>query len=289
MYSEPVPIIYILYQKLPFVHINSSSVFYPHKGLALTMLCKNCNNPIPLLSSNFCSNCGAFLATPPPTPAEPDHIAWEENDQRYKATGVTLIKTLRTVLFHPDHFFSLIAKQKQRTGPAWAFALITGGAGLLASWFWSVLFLRYAGTASGIAWLFDGNAVSPATLLAAPLLISLEMLLLSFYIFCIMRLTRAEYVPFPQLFRTLCYTEAAMVIQIIPFLGTVIASVFWLYSLLTALHKLYAVNRLKLFILLLLPLFLIGLFLVIVLLAVLSGIIFTGGSTLANRLSQLPF
>lgn len=281
-------VISIVYQKPLFVHINRSSGFHAYKDLVSTMLCNNCNNPVSLLSSNFCSNCGAFLASPPPTtPAEPSQIAWEENNQRYSATGVTLLKTLRAVLFHPNRFFSLIAKQKQRTGPAWAFALIIGGAGLLASWFWSVLLLRYAGTASG-TWLFSGNAVSAATLLAAPMLISLEMLLLSFYIIFVMHLTRAKHVPFSQLFRTLCYTEAAMVIQIIPILGTTIASAVWLYSLLTALHKLYAVNRLKLFFLLLLPLFLLGLLFVILLVALLAGVILTGGSSLSNWLSQLP-
>lgn len=247
------------------------------------MKCTQCNNPTVIPGSSFCSHCGARItsAHEQGNPLDPVTFVWE-SVLTSSAPLHLLADTVTGALLHPNLFYQQVVLHASRTFPAWIYGLIIGSIGLTASWAWSQL-KAPAGSIFYFNWFIPGGGMSSAsTLAAAPFILSLQMVLTAVYVFITLRLSSLRRPAFGKLFRTLCYAESPMLLQLIPFVGTYAATFFWLYAMLTALHHLYEGSRLKILFHLLLPLFLLFAFAMVIIIAgILGGII--AGSGLAQN------
>jgi|GEM_PF-1822346 len=255
------------------------------------MKCDRCGNDTLFDGENFCPRCGAFLnrkrsGETVVKPSGEHCIAWE-GPQRGSAPVAALWSTVKAALLHPGYFYGLVAAQARPVMPAWIFGLIAGGISLVASALWSTLLIRYGYPPAGEEALFGIGVTAPSTLIAAPFVISMELLFSTAYIHLMMRLGRLRKVPFAQTFRLLCYAQSALLLSVIPVIGIAVGSVLWLYAVLTGLHHLHNASRMRTFFALLLPMLaFVGILTVLMTAGILGGIL--AGSGIIRTPFSLP-
>lgn len=164
--------------------------------------------------------------------------------------------------------------------PSLWFGLITGSFGILMSWLWFELFTRYGGDLSRLTGLVGFSESSSSMLMYTPVLIIVQLVVLSLYAKLMMRFTKANRVRTRQVIRVLCYAESTSMLLVIPFVGSVLSLVLWVYSALTGLHILFNKRKTAIALMLLLPCFLLVGIAVLILAAALAGGIVNGLNTI---------
>lgn len=254
------------------------------------MICHHCATRIAVNEASFCPRCGTRINDRHTTgiPVAPHPFPWDtvlHDGQPLRLLAATVTEAL----FHPSRFYRQAVNHSERLLPALLYALITGGMGLTAAWVWS-RWLPVGAAASPINLLFSNQgAISPSTLTATPLLLLLQLLFTSCYIVIILRLSRLKQCSFNRLLRLLCFTETPMLLQTIPVVGSFLSTVLWIYSLLTMLRFLCEGSRVRIILLLVLPVLLISSLFVIILFAGLIGGIIAGTGILPDWKSVLDF
>lgn len=253
----------------------------------MAVVCPRCDQPIHFAAGPFCSHCGAPIVSnmqssnPTRQTPESDRIAWETDaftTNPLQALYATFVEIIR----YPDSFFRKITSYESTWTPAWIFALTSGGIGLAASWFWSMLFIHYGASIEFLEPIFGGETTTPYMLLFAPILLSLQLFCSAAYVKIMFRFTRLKRAPFLPIFRIVCYAEAPMVLQIIPVIGSIIATLLWAFTILTGLRHLYGAGRFRVFMQLLLPLFIAVTFLALLLTAGIVGGMMAGAGSLID-------
>lgn len=246
------------------------------------MKCDRCGNEALFDRENFCPRCGAFLDRERAEktvvkPSGKDCIAWE-GPKRDRAPLAALWSTVKLALLHPKDFYGLVAAQVRPVMPAWIFGLIAGGISLVATALWSTLLIRYGYPPAGEEALFDIGMTSPSTLIAAPLVISMDLLFFTVYIHLMMRLGRLRKVPVAQTFRLICYAQSPLLLSVIPVIGIPAGSILYFYAILTGLHHLHGASRMRVFLALFLPLLtLFGILIVLMTAGFIGGILAGSG------------
>lgn len=176
---------------------------------------------------------GATGATPAPEGTGTDAIPWEQPTRYGLLQG--LYQTILRVLFNAPHFFENI-RSGATLGRPMLFFLILGlfQAGVERSW--ASLALRFFGPAYGdpqIYALIGGVSHEmslPMALLTMPFLLMLQLIILSGLYHMMLRFVQPEKCDFHTTYRVVAYSAAPTVVCLVPLIGPVIGSVWFLAS-----------------------------------------------------------
>ena len=192
------------------------------------MFCPHCGKEI-ADGQAFCQHCGAPLAEVAQIPAEREKTPWEDRESRGFLSG--LFSTLKEVLFRPSGFFKKMPVTGGLTDPL-LYALITGMAGLIFSYFWQILMqgamqnLMIPGMKAAPGQNMFGGVVMAVVAFLSPFLIILGLFISSGILHVCLMLVRGARSGFEATFRVSAYGYSAYIFLIIPFCGSLI-SVVW--------------------------------------------------------------
>lgn len=167
---------------------------------------------------------GQAAAPVPPNPGKAGPIPWEDPHlPRLPALG----RTLGELLFNPRGFFPRLGRHGW--GEPLAFGLITGTAGLLAGFFWSLLL--YAGASQGLGDYWGSQSQAVGTGLAVLLMVAAPAVTLGNLAFGAACLWGALALAgagrdFAPAWRIYGYAQGAMVMGVIPVLGLPLAGLW---------------------------------------------------------------
>lgn len=192
---------------------------------------------------------------PPPPPGagpggpRPDYdrpraagVAWEE--RRGSLIG-DLWTTSKEVLFSPSRFFDRMPTGAGKKGPL-AYGVVIGTVGLAFSIFWQAAF-----TFLGMGFGLGDEAGLPITLVLAILLgvlaVSPILVLIGIYIIAAVEhfflwLVRGGRSGFEATFRVICYTSAANLWSIVPFLGGFISGIWSIVLIIVGLKRAHRIG-----------------------------------------------
>jgi hypothetical protein len=254
------------------------------KGLR-QMDCPTCGKAALFATDAFCSQCGALLRSGEPSSAPPvvievipDRIPWETAS--FSVAPLTIFRaTFAGIIFQPDLFFRKITAYRSSATPAIIFALITGSIGIVGSLIWTILFIQYGESFEFLEPLFESEMATPYALIFTPVLLWLQLILCAVYIKGVFRLSRLKQPAFSSVLRVTCYAEAAMLLQVLPIIGTIMSTILWVYALITGLSHLYGAGKIRVVLQLLLPVLGVSMLLASILVAgILGGIAGAAGS-----------
>lgn len=236
------------------------------------MICSKCGNSFDSFSALSCPSCGNFysdqdtLSLPPAAP-EVLMPLWESPASR-NFPLIVFFLTVKQLFYTPVSFFNTL-QLKKNLSSAWLFALIAGSIGYTAAYLWSQILpdsfsTFFENNADGV--LAD-NASSPAlTLMFSPVYISIEFLSIALYSHFMLFITRKSKNAFYQTLKITAYSQSAMLLNIVPIIGSLLASVMFFWQLITGISVVHQTTRLKAFTALIFPLIAVALLFVILLL-----------------------
>jgi hypothetical protein len=258
------------------------------------MKCKRCWAEFSVVTSAaVCPVCGAtsggdFDLQFQPVSERPvaDLIPFEDPAYDTKPL-LALIETIRECILHPKQFFAKITSQKSRLRPL-IFGLAVGGTGFVASFIWNLILPNPFGQFAESAFtesLAETSSVS--SLITAPVILFFSILLLSLYFQAVLKIFKKSRASFVMMFRIICYSEAASLFMVFPFIGDLLSVVFGIYLTLTGIKAVHSISRIRAILMFCAApvLLVILLFFMVLLILILAGTF--AGSTLKDILPLL--
>ncbi len=236
------------------------------------MICSKCGNSLDSFSTLNCSSCGNFysdnntLSLPPSSP-ELTQPLWESPASKNYPLTVFFL-TVKELFSAPERFFSTLQVKKNMSS-AWLFAIVAGSIGYTTAFLWSLVLPEsisslFASKNNGI---LGGNESSPAlTLMFTPVYISIEFFIIAAYTHFMLLITRKNKNAFYQTIKITAYSQSALLLNAVPFFGPFLASILFIWQLLTGISVVHQTTRIKAFTALVFPLFVLALLCVIVIL-----------------------
>jgi hypothetical protein len=192
---------------------------------------------------------------------------------------IALVDTLRECIFNSKLFFTKIRSGQSKWRPL-IFSLALGGIGAVASFLWSNIIPDpfVALKQSAFSESISENA-SINTLISAPILLVVTIFFLSFYFHVVLKVFKKSKAPFSMMFRIVCYSEAASLFMVIPYIGDTISFFFGIYLTLTGIKIVHSISRTRFLLMsLLAPLALMFIFVFFLLIILIAFASFAGGS-----------
>lgn len=247
------------------------------------MNCTRCGFSSGFNGGYSCPSCGGIISSEPVKPVikVPVTVLWESIYARNNPF-TAFFMTLKELFSKPSTFFARMPLVN--TLPSWLFALIAGSLGYTFSFLWSNYLPGLSDIYDEAETLFAlEESSSASTLLYTPILITLQILLITIYTHFALFVSRARNIPSKGTFKIVAYSQAAMILNIIPGIGSFCSTVYMLYLILTGIQVKNGTGKLKTFFLFFLPLILL---LSILFIAVLFLII--GGLITSEMLNTSP-
>lgn len=227
------------------------------------MNCKRCGSRIESYCSSLCCpHCGSIVLqnrSKFDNTTDKTLLAWETTEA-FSNPLSSLINTLTESFFNTESFFKKVTKGTT-IKPAWFFGVITGSFGIFASFVWSFFTSNYT----------PDKTISPSSLVLTPLIITMQLFAVTFYCQLIFSFLRQNKSSMKSTFRIVAYSQSAMILYAIPFLGSILSPVLWFYMLVTGLHHANSVGKLKTILILIFPVIFIGFIGIVALSAFLAG------------------
>jgi len=233
------------------------------------MICSKCGNNLDSFSALSCPSCGNFYADqdtmspPPPTP-EPSIPLWESPAAKNYPLMVFFL-TVKQIFSTPERFFSTL-QLKKNLSSAWLFALIAGSIGYSAAFLWSQILPDSISVFFDKGILKDSDSSPASTLMFTPIYISIEFFFVALYAHFMLFIMRKNKSTFYQTLKIAAYSQCALLLNLIPVIGSLLASVLFLWQLITGISVVHHTTRIKAFTALILPLILLAVFCVLLLL-----------------------
>jgi hypothetical protein len=248
-----------------------------------TKQCPFCTYEIPKEAAQ-CRHCGQWLEerqvaapiepgaadAPPPLPSpfatEPDddgYCAWEdaENLGWFKA----YTETVKESLFSPTAFFSKLPSGGS-VGYAFAYGMVSITIGYLFASLWSMMLPSASGQGGGFS-----NFLG--TFFFAPVVAAIGLLLNSFVFHVCLWILGGINDSYNASLKAVCYASGPQLFHAIPFLGSLIATVWWLVLVVIGLRETHQVSTGKVVLAIFLPIILCcGLAVFFIIPAILRGI-----------------
>lgn len=234
-------------------------------------MCSKCGNSLDSFSALSCPSCGNFYADQhtlslPATP-EVSMPLWESAAAKNFPLTVFFL-TLKQIYSAPDQFFSAL-QLKKNFSAAWLFALIAGSIGYTTAFLWSQILpdsfsTFFAGHTNGI--LSESTSSPALTLMFTPVYISIEFFLVALYCHFMLLITRKRKNAFIQTLKITAYSQSALLLNIVPVIGPLLATVLFFWQLLTGISVVHQTTRIKAFTALIFPFFVLALFFIVLLL-----------------------
>jgi hypothetical protein len=206
------------------------------------------------------------LSLPPVTP-EVTIPLWESSAAKNFPLTVFFL-TVKQLFYTPASFFNSL-QLKKNLSSAWLFALIAGSIGYTAAYLWAQILpdsfsTFFENKADGI--LTDTASSPSLTLMFTPVYISIELLFVALYSHFMLFITRKSKNAFYQTLKITAYSQSALLLNIVPIIGSFLAFVMFFWQLITGISVIHQTTRLKVFTALIFPLIVFGLLCAIMLL-----------------------
>ena len=233
---------------------------------ARTAICPRCHRRFPLPRSNGADGLSGRKSSetvetntpvrPSDAKAETGRTPWERRDELGLVNGIFL--TFKNALFRPGALFDARNQPGGFKEPL-AFGLLVGGFGDMLAFFWPVLlfslgFMPFGDTVfahlSGI-WIFL------TLMVGIPLAVILNMVCYSGILHLMLLMVRGGTQGYQSTFRVVAYSQAALVWNVIPFMGSWIATVWKLVVQVIGLHEIHHTSYARVIMAFLLPFFIL--------------------------------
>ena len=187
---------------------------------------------------------------------------WEKRNDLGLLNGIFL--TFKTVLFEPRHLFKSQNYPEGIKEP-FAFGLLSGGLGDMLAFFWPVLLFSLGLLPFGdsVFRQLNGIWISLTLMVGIPLAVVLKMFFYSGILHLMLLIVRGGKKGYKSTFRVVAYSQAALVWNIIPFMGSWIATVWKLVIQVIGLREIHHISYTKVIVAFLLPVFIIFVLIII--------------------------
>lgn len=234
------------------------------------MKCNKCGSEQPANTvTNYCTVCGSLMGATDEIIAD---LPWEKSEDLglFKA----FIETTKLVLTKPSIFFRNLT-EKTSLFSALMYALLASAIGSLADVVWHTLFLN-----SSLISSFQIPDIASKTVALTPLILLFHLLFMSLYIFILLTITGVRKRSLRSIFSGVCYTHAASVLTIVPFLGTLAMPIWSIVITVIMMSRMNKISILRSTLTLFLPALILFTIFVIPLMIFMGGILFSIGSIL---------
>ena len=197
---------------------------------------------------------------------------WERRNALGLLNGILL--TFKEALFQPGTLFKARNCREGIKEPL-AFGLLTGGLGDMLAFFWPFLFFSLGILPFGDSVFRHMNSlwIFLSLMVGIPLAVLLNMIIYSGVLHLMLLIVRGGKEGYNATFRVVAYSQAALAWNIIPFVGSWIATVWKLVVQIIGLHEVHHISYARVIVAFLLPVF-IFLVLIIIVLAPLLVLLF---------------
>ena len=194
------------------------------------------------------------LTPPLNSDAETDGIPWEKRDDLGLLNGILL--TFKKALFQPGVLFKARSYPEGLKEPL-AFGLLTGGFGDMLAFFWPVLLFSLGLLPFGDSVFrhLNGIWIFLTLMVGIPLAVVLKMIFYSGILHLMLLIVRGGKEGYKSTFRVVAYSQAALVWNIIPFMGSWIATVWKLVIQVIGLREIHHISYTRVIVAFLLPVF----------------------------------
>lgn len=231
------------------------------------MKCFRCGSTFESIN-DFCPICGSIIQSRIDNTDSRKNVPWETvNASKYPLFA--FFNTINESFFNTDIFFTKLKDSITSNNSAWLFGLISGSFGMLSLFLWSAFIPDFSAETE------KNISESAMGLMLTPVILSVQMFLLTFYVHFMLIVTRSKKAPVKATFKICCYSLGALILNAIPVAGPLISPLFLFYLILTGLQYVHQMSKWKAAVILIFP---IVLFMMIftVLLAIIIGSIFVG-------------
>ena len=165
-----------------------------------------------------------------------------------------IYQTIRRVLFSPDSYFRMLTFRGGLREPL-AFGLLTGSVGCMLSVFWQVLMFSGGLLSIGdaITGQFTFGLIFLVAIIFIPIAVILGMLVSSAIWHLFLLLLGGANNGFEATFRVICYSQAAQVWGLIPFVGGWVSLIWQLIVQIIGLKEIHETSYLKVLFAFLIP------------------------------------
>jgi hypothetical protein len=255
------------------------------------MTCPSCGATLPEPRERFCPHCGADLEGAPPAesltrPQPRPGTPWE--DRGRIGFVPALIETTQKVLTGPSDFFGSMPVAGGIGGPL-LYGILVGTLGVVVAALYREVFQALVGsTITGLGSSGELSRVMPYLMggvglvlqvVFAPIFIIVGLFLAAVVAHLFLLLLGGARRGFEATFRVMCYSQAAAVINVIPFCGGVVAAVYGLVVAVIGLSAAHGIGKGKAAAAVLLP--------VVLLCCCCVGAVLLAFGSLASLLSQM--
>ncbi len=192
------------------------------------MFCPHCGKEI-ADNQEFCQYCGAGVTAPAPGAARREKVPWEDRGTEGFFGG--LLKTLKGALFSPAEFFKKMAVTGGLADPI-LYALIVGMVGVIFSYLWQILFQGAVQSYLPVEMksmpgynIFQTLGLAVVAV-AMPFIIILGLFIWSGILHLFLTMVKGAKAGFEATFRVVSYSYSTNILNVIPFCGGIIASVW---------------------------------------------------------------
>ncbi len=183
-----------------------------------------------------------------------DGTPWEKRGELGIFKGIFL--TFKQTLFQPGLLFKA-KRYPEGIGEPLAYGLLIGGFGDMLAFFWPVLLFAMGLLPFGDSFFarINGIWIFLTLLVGIPLAVVLNMIFYSGILHLMLLLVRGGKKGFQSTFRVVAYSQSALVWNIIPFMGSWIATLWKLVIQVIGLHEIHGIGYARVITAFLLPVF----------------------------------
>jgi len=233
---------------------------------AKTAICPRCHKKFPLSRSNGTDGLSErksletaksdTMGPPSESEAETGGTPWEKRGDLGLFNGIFL--TLKKALFQPGALFSARNQPGGFREPL-AFGLLVGGFGDMLAFFWPVLLFSLGFVPFGhtVFAHLSGIWIVLMLVVGIPLAVILNMVCYSGIVHLMLLMVRGGKEGYQSTFRVVAYSQAALVWNVIPFMGSWIATVWKLVIQVIGLREMHHTSYVRVVMAFLLPFFIL--------------------------------
>jgi len=235
------------------------------------MSCPRCGAPLPDPPERFCPSCGTDLETPavlpedslapppplppPPPPAtgrqpRPASTPWEDRDRIGFLQA--LVETTQKVLLGPTAFFAGMPTTGGVGGPL-LYGIIVGSLGMIVAALYREVFsalmgstmasLGNSGELRRLMPFMTGGASIVVQVVFAPLAVIIGLFVVSAIVHVVLLLLGGARRGFEATLRVMCYSEAASIINVIPFCGGFVSGIYFVVVAIIGLSEAHGIGK----------------------------------------------
>jgi ribosomal protein L37E len=230
------------------------SRFNPNR--TVEMKCSRCGFTFDK-AQKFCPLCGAVSDTSMPQ-KEPQSVSREDQSARDYPLSAFL-DTIQESFFKTDHFFSKIQNSSNKS--ALLYGLLCGSIGIVSTFLWSLILPDSFKQIS--------TTETAKNLIFTPFILILQILLTTAYVHFLLLISKSRKAPIGTTFKISCYSLGALVLNVIPAVGTFLAFITWFYLIITGIHQIHHLSKLKAFVIMIFPV--LFLFMAVFFIAIIAG------------------